>query len=138
MQKVEERIGQNSPVAGTGDGAVEQENIPVDIEDVNELMRLRRLKLVQLQEKGIEPYGERFERTHPAAGVVENYEAYEGQRVVVAGRLLGRRGHGKTTFADLQDGSGRIQIYVRLNDVGTDAYSLFWQAGHWRYYWCWG
>ena len=97
MQKVEERIGQNSPVAGTGDGAVEQENIPVDIEDVNELMRLRRLKLVQLQEKGIEPYGERFERTHPAAGVVENYEAYEGQRVVVAGRLLGRRGHGKTT-----------------------------------------
>lgn len=124
MQKVEEKIGRSGSVAGAADGAVEQENIPAEIEDVNELMRLRRLKLVQLQEKGIEPYGERFERTHQAALVVENYEAYEGRRVVVAGRLLGRRGHGKTTFADLQDGSGRIQIYLRLNDVGADAYSL--------------
>jgi Lysyl-tRNA synthetase (class II) len=117
MQKVDERIGQNSPVAETRDVAVEQEGIPKGIEDVNELMRLRRLKLVQLQEKGIEPYGERFEKTHPAVVVVENYEAYEGQRVIVAGRLLGRRGHGKTTFADLQDESGRIQIYLRQNDV---------------------
>ncbi|MCL6448321.1 MAG: lysine--tRNA ligase [Armatimonadetes bacterium] len=88
-------------------------------------MRLRMEKLAQLRESNVEPYGEKFARTNLAREVTENYAAFQDQEVAVAGRLMARRMHGKTTFADLQDLSGRIQIYLRLGDLGEDAYHLF-------------
>ncbi len=94
-------------------------------EDENETFYLRGLKLAQIREKGINPYGERFERTSLAEEIKENYEIIQGQRVAVAGRLMAKRGHGKATFADLQDLSGRIQIYLRSNEIGEEAYALF-------------
>ena len=93
--------------------------------DLNELMRVRLEKLAELRAKGIEPYGGRFERAHLARFVNEHFGECEGRLVAVAGRLTSKRGMGKASFAHIQDGSGRVQIYVRLNDVGAEAYELF-------------
>ena len=78
-----------------------------------------------LRASGIEPYGGRFPVTHQAAEIISHYEELEGKEVAVAGRLMGKRGHGKASFADLRDFSGKIQIYAKLDDLGEDAYSLF-------------
>lgn len=86
---------------------------------------LRLEKLARLRENNIEPYGGRFARTHLAREVTDNFDALEEKEVAVAGRIMARRVHGKTTFADLQDVSGRIQIYLRKNDLGDEAYGLF-------------
>jgi lysyl-tRNA synthetase class 2 len=94
-------------------------------EDLNELMRVRREKLNEMREKGIEPYGGRFERTHSARDILDRFEELENKPVTIAGRIISKRGMGKASFAHIQDASGRVQIYVRSNDVGKDAYELF-------------
>jgi lysyl-tRNA synthetase class 2 len=94
-------------------------------QDLHELLQVRREKLLQLQEQGIPPYGGRYERTHLAAAVTGDFARWDGQEVSLAGRLVAKRGHGKAAFGDLQDGSGKVQIYVRLNDVGEEKHELF-------------
>lgn len=94
-------------------------------EDLNELMQVRREKLAEIRAKGIEPYGGRFIRTHQAGEVADNFLELEGQNVTVAGRIMSRRGMGKATFAHIQDGARQIQVYLRLNDIGQEAYELF-------------
>lgn len=93
--------------------------------EMNELMQVRLDKLKQLQEKGLNPFGRRFPRSHSTAELIEGFEALQGQDVTIAGRLLSKRDMGKAAFAHLQDMSGRIQIYVRLNDVGEEAHEMF-------------
>lgn len=92
--------------------------------EVNELMKVRRQKLDNLISQGIDPFGQRFERTHYAANVVENFDQLEGHEVALAGRIMATRGHGKAGFAHIQDMSGQIQIYGRINDLG-EQYELF-------------
>lgn len=92
--------------------------------ELNELMKVRRQKLDNLISNGIDPFGQRFERTHYATEVIENFESLEGQEVMVAGRIMATRGHGKAGFAHIQDMSGQIQIYGRVNDIG-EQYELF-------------
>jgi lysyl-tRNA synthetase class 2 len=94
-------------------------------EELNEMLRVRREKLTDMRERGIEPYGGRFERTHAARDILDSFEELEHKPVIVAGRIMSRRGMGKATFAHIQDAGGRIQIYVRSNDVGKEAYELF-------------
>lgn len=94
-------------------------------EDLNELMLVRREKLTELRDKGIEPYGGKYERTHYAAEITEAFDNFDGKRVSLAGRIMAKRGHGKASFAHIQDSTGRIQIYARLNDIGAEAYELF-------------
>ena len=96
-----------------------------DLNELSELMRVRREKLQELLDKGYRPYGDKYERSHYSAEIVNNYEQYEGQEVSVAGRLMAKRGHGKAGFANLQDSAGIIQIYGRLNNLGAEAYDLF-------------
>lgn len=93
--------------------------------ELNELMAVRREKLKELQDLGIEPYGQRFERTHYSQDIINNFEELDGSDVVVAGRLMSFRTHGKASFADLMDSSGRIQLYVRVNQIGEELYNLF-------------
>lgn len=93
--------------------------------DLNDILLIRRKKLDELRAKGINPYGQRFKRTHNSAGVYENYDTLEGQTVTLAGRVMSRRGHGKAMFAHILDGKGSIQIYVKLDNVGTEAYDIF-------------
>lgn len=87
---------------------------------------LRRAKLRALQEQGVDPFGiHRYERSHTAAQVVESYEELEAKTVSVCGRLMTRRGHGKSTFADIHDVSGRLQVYAKLDQLGEERYAAF-------------
>ncbi len=101
-------------------------------EEQHQLLQVRRDKLATLREQGIDPFGHRFERTHTAAEILQAYgerskEELEEQEpaAVIVGRLMAKRGQGKASFAHLQDVSGRIQIYVRLDEVGEEAYQIF-------------
>jgi lysyl-tRNA synthetase class 2 len=83
----------------------------------------RRAKLARLREAGHDPFWTtRYDRTHLAADLHQQFDALEGQPVRVAGRLLGLRRHGKATFADLQDSSGRVQLLCRANTLGPEPY----------------
>ncbi len=94
-------------------------------EDLNELMQVRREKLAGLREKGIDPFGGKYGRTGLAMEITGEYDSYEGREVSVAGRVMAKRVMGKASFAHIQDVSGQIQIYVRLNDVGREEYDFF-------------
>ncbi len=73
----------------------------------------------------MDPYGARFPRTCLARDVREDFAAWEGRRAVLAGRIMAIRSHGKATFADLADSSGRIQIYLKEDVLGTERYAWF-------------
>lgn len=93
--------------------------------ELSEHELVRRQKLDRLRELGIEPYGEKYPATHYAADVIGRFDALEGQTLVLSGRLMTVRAHGKASFANLQDESGQIQIYVRMDDVGDTLYQVF-------------
>jgi lysyl-tRNA synthetase class 2 len=99
--------------------------MPVQPKQDVDVFKVRREKLDELRASGIEPYGCRFPVTHQVAEIISRYDELEGKDVAVAGRLMGKRGHGKASFADLRDFTGKIQIYSKLDDLGEDAYSLF-------------
>jgi lysyl-tRNA synthetase class 2 len=83
-------------------------------------------RLQELRSQGIDPYAiERFDRTHSSTEIVESFDALEGQEVVIAGRLYQPRIMGKAAFADVRDEAGRIQIYVKRDDVGVESYERF-------------
>ena len=100
---------------------------PVQTEpSLSELLQIRRDKLTELQKAGKDPFAiTRYDVTHHSSEVKENFEQMEGQTVRLAGRLMSKRGMGKAVFSDLQDGAGRIQLYVRIDDVGEEALAAF-------------
>ncbi len=102
-------------------------NQPVQEEpSLSELLRIRRDKLAELQGRGQDPFQiTRFDVTHHSDEVKDQFDAMEGQTVRLAGRLMSKRGMGKAVFSDLQDGAGRIQLYVRIDDVGEEALAAF-------------
>lgn len=89
------------------------------------MMAARRQKVEEFRRRGINPYGQRYIRTHSAKDVKSNFEALEGSQVSVAGRIMSKRTHGKAGFMHIQDASGRIQIYGSLDALGEEAYDLF-------------
>ena len=97
----------------------------VPASDLNELMQVRRDKLAAFEAKDIEPFGRRFESTHHAQEVIDQYDALEDKSVRLAGRLMAVRGHGKASFTTLMDITGNIQLYFKLDVVGEDAYANF-------------
>ncbi|MFZ5595677.1 MAG: lysine--tRNA ligase [Bacillota bacterium] len=108
-----------------GDEGVLTDN-NVNLEDeYNELIKVRLEKLEEIRQKGIDPYGGKFDITNKAGEIISGYESFEGREVSVAGRIMAKRVMGKASFAHIQDISGRIQIYLRLNDVGKENYDFF-------------
>lgn len=106
-----------------------KENRPVE-QDMNELMKVRRDKLAAFEAKGVAPFGHRFEVSHHAKDVLEQFDHLEGEEesseeITIAGRLMAIRGHGKASFSVLMDRSGRIQIYFKLDVLGEEKYSQF-------------
>jgi lysyl-tRNA synthetase class 2 len=99
--------------------------------ELNEFIQVRMDKLKSLREKGINPYPYRFDQTHHSDEILKKYqdiqvgEHKESDKVSVAGRLMTVRMHGKSGFAHLQDSHGRVQIYVKLDAVGEQAYEVF-------------
>ena len=96
-----------------------------ETQDLNELKKVRLDKLKELKEMGIDPFGQRFERSATAEDIHQQYQSYEGQTVKMAGRIMSKRRHGKAGFANLQDYSGEIQLYFRKDDLGEENYEIF-------------
>jgi lysyl-tRNA synthetase class 2 len=95
-------------------------------EDLNEILRVRREKLLELQRTGKDPFEQvKYEVTAKSSEIIEEFETREGQTVSVAGRLMSKRGMGKVSFCDLHDRYGKIQLYIRMNDVGEEKYAEF-------------
>ena len=95
-------------------------------QDLGELLRIRREKLKALQDEGRDPFQiTKFDVTHHTQDIKDNFDAMEGTEVSVAGRLMSKRGMGKVSFCDLQDKTGRIQIYARKDEMDEDNYNRF-------------
>lgn len=92
------------------------------VENLNDQMLIRREKLAQYEADGIYPFGQRFFVQHHAAQLKEEFQNYNGQPAVIAGRLMTIRSHGKTAFANVRDLSGDIQVYFRKDVLGEEAY----------------
>ena len=106
----------------------EQNNIPQEPtqQELSEQNRIRLEKLNALIEAGKNPYEVmKYDRSHLSSEILANFDALENQTVSIAGRMMSRRVMGKASFAHLLDRDGEIQIYVRRDDVGEDAYKEF-------------
>ncbi|MGQ9881750.1 MAG: lysine--tRNA ligase [Armatimonadota bacterium] len=91
----------------------------------NDQVLRRREKLQTLRAMGIDPYREeRYERSHLAAEILQNYDALEGKTVRIAGRIVAMRLMGKASFMHLQDASEKVQVYFRADDLGEERYGL--------------
>lgn len=96
------------------------------IENLSEVLQVRRDKLKDLQEMGRDPFKiSKYEVSHHSDEVIANYDSLEDQRVSLAGRIMSKRVMGKASFMHLQDQNGRIQAYVKRDDIGVDEYKLF-------------
>ena len=102
----------------------EQKN--VQEQDINQLLKVRREKLADLQENGKDPFViTKFDVTNHSTDIKENYEQMEGQTVTVAGRMMQKRVMGKASFCNVQDLKGNIQSYVARDEIGEDSYKDF-------------
>lgn len=104
---------------------------PVE-EDLNEILRIRRAKLKDLVEAGENPFEKvRFDFDTYSAQIKDNFEEYENKDVAIAGRIMSRRDMGKANFIDVADGKGRIQCYIKIDEVGADVFEQYkkWDIG---------
>ena len=93
---------------------------------VSEQAQIRRDKLAALQAEGRDPFLQtKYDFNADSAAIKADYEGYEGKIVKVAGRLMSKRGQGKVMFCDLQDNTGRIQLFVKIDEMGEEEYARF-------------
>ena len=103
-----------------------QENNQDQEIDLNQLMKIRREKLQELQENGKDPFEiTKFNRTNTAGEIKLNYEKFEQKDVTVAGRIIAKRIMGKASFCTIQDCDEKIQSYISINDLGEESYKAF-------------
>jgi len=97
-----------------------------DVQELNEILKIRRQKLSYLQNIGKDPFKiVKYDVTHKTKEINESFEQFDGKEVSVAGRLMAKRGMGKTSFCDLHDRDGKIQLFVRINELGEEEYEEF-------------
>ena len=104
----------------------------IDLENINEQMKIRREKLAELIKSGKSPFNIRkFATDSSASEITGNFDSLEGTGVKIAGRIMTRRNMGKANFINIADFTGGIQIYVRMNDIGEEAFAEFktWDIG---------
>ena len=100
--------------------------VPQQELSLNDQMQIRREKLAALQAEGRDPFVQtKFDWNADSAAIKADYEAFEGKTVRVAGRLMSKRGQGRVMFCDLQDSTGRIQIFVKIDEMGEEEYNRF-------------
>ena len=90
--------------------------------ETDDIRSVKLKKLETLRQKGINSYGQRYVRSHAIGDLLKNFQ--EGQKVVVAGRIMARRSQGKVTFMDLMDQSGRMQLFAKLDILGQEVYDM--------------
>ncbi len=96
-----------------------------ELEDINQLMQQKKEKFNDFAERGINNFAEKYEVTHHAGEIEENFSELEEQEVSIWGRLMALRTHGKASFADIVDMSGEIQLYIKVDEVGEENYEFF-------------
>ena len=95
-------------------------------QDINQLLKVRREKLAELQEQGNDPFTiTKYDVTAHTQQIKDNYEQFEGKDVSIAGRMMSKRVMGKASFCNIQDRDGNIQCYVARDSIGEDAYKAF-------------
>jgi lysyl-tRNA synthetase class 2 len=95
-------------------------------QDINELLKVKRAKLAELQESGKDPFQVmKYDVTNRSSDIINNFEAFEGKKVSIAGRLMSKRVMGKASFCNVRDLGGDIQVYVRRDDIGEEPYAEF-------------
>jgi len=107
------------------DEVINNEENQTELQNSTDEMAQRLARLGEWRAKGIDPFGSRFDVTHKAVQIEEEFEALEGKEVCLAGRLMAIRGHGKASFCDLVDLSGKIQLYVKQDHIGEEKYEIF-------------
>lgn len=103
-----------------------------ETENLSEILRIRREKLKALRDAGCDPFKiTKYDITHNSVQIRDGFDALEGADTSIAGRIITRRIMGKASFTTIQDGAGRIQVYVRREDVGEEEYDQFkkWDIG---------
>lgn len=98
---------------------------PASAPDERDLIGVRSAKLEKLQAMGLDPYGQRFDRTHSLQEIVDHFDHLENQPVRIAGRIMAIRGHGKAAFGDLHDFSGRLQIYLKSDELAERQWEIW-------------
>ena len=94
--------------------------------DMDHLMQVRKEKLEKYRSEGKDPFKiTKFNRTHTTKMIVDNYDELENKDVTIAGRIMSKRIMGKASFCHVQDGDGKIQLYVSINDLGEESYKQF-------------
>ena len=92
---------------------------------LKQIIDFRKDKLKKLEEMGIDPYPQKYSPTHLSSIIISDYESIEGKDVNVAGRIMSIRRMGKSSFFHIQDGGGRLQIFIKRDDIGEDIYNHF-------------
>ncbi len=90
----------------------------------DELAKVREEKLKKIEEKGVNPFGNKFSISHTLSQINQQFDQFEGKSVKVAGRIMSVREHGKSTFMDIQDKDSKTQVYYKLDTVGKDTYEI--------------
>ena len=104
----------------------EKNNAPEPQQDLSEILRVRREKLNALQSEGRDPFQEtKFVVSCRAQEIKDRFDELEGTEITIAGRLMSKRGMGKVSFCDLQDRTGRIQLYARRDEMDEADYNRF-------------
>jgi len=96
-----------------------------ELEEMNKLRAERRRHLEEIKKMGLDPFGSKYEAKNKAREIKDNFAELEGEQVSLSGRLMAVRSHGRASFADLQDFTGRIQLYFRQDEVGEENYEFF-------------
>ena len=103
-----------------------ENNTKVQEQDLNQLLKVRREKLANLQEAGKDPFQiTKYDVTHHSTDVKENFETLQGSIVRIAGRMMSKRVMGKASFCNVQDKPGNIQVYVARDSIGEECYADF-------------
>ena len=98
------------------------ENAAAAQPDLNDQMLVRRGKMNDFRDLGIDPFGHRFRRTNYSIDITEHFEEMEGQKVTLAGRIMSVRGHGKVSFMEIADVKGTIQIFFKIDLLGEEKF----------------
>lgn len=95
------------------------------VNEISEIQKIRLNKLEEIKKMGVAPFGKSFSLTHNLQQIKDNFEELENQDVKIAGRIMAIRGHGKAAFFDIQDQTGRLQMYIKKDGVTEETFQLY-------------
>ena len=95
------------------------------VNEISEIQKIRLNKLEEIKKMGVAPFGKSFSLTHNLQQIKDNFEELENHDVKIAGRIMAIRGHGKAAFFDIQDQTGRLQMYIKKDGVTEETFQLY-------------